>query len=84
MFGRQANRPDQPEPVLSNKKDMHEYIQSFNNVMTNLWDETSHQILRNSKTMLHNQHPKSHLEYKEYKVGEYFFARHVPRCVSRC
>jgi len=79
MFGRQANRPDQPDATLPDKKDMHEYVQSFNEVMTNLWNETSHQIIRNSKTMLQNQHPKNHLQYKEYKVGEYFFARRVPR-----
>jgi transposase InsO family protein len=79
MFGRQANRADQPEVETSNKKDLNEYIQSFNNVMTNVWADTSHQILRNSKTMLQKQHPRDHLQYKEYKIGEFFFARRVPR-----
>jgi len=79
MFGRQANRADQPDVELPNKKDLHDYVQSFNNVMTNVWADTSHQILRNSKVMLQKQHPKGSLQYKEYKVGEFFFARRVPR-----
>jgi transposase InsO family protein len=80
MFGRTANRVDESsisETELA--EGISEYGQEFSSVMHWIWSNVGLRVVKNSQTMKARQHPVTHLQYKEYKVGDYFFHRRIAK-----
>ena len=48
-------------------------------VMNWVWESTEQRVFGNSKVMRENQHPREHLPFKEYKVGDFCFIKRIPR-----
>ena len=44
-----------------------------------IWSNVGLRVVKNSKVMKARQHPVTHLQYKEYKVGDYFFHRRIAK-----
>jgi len=72
MFGRTSNRScemskdcDEPYSFVS------EYGEKFAEVMKWAWQNNGERVRDNSENMLVKQHPKTHLIFKEYEVGDY-------------
>jgi transposase InsO family protein len=80
MFGRTANRVDETltEEVL-NMQGVEEYGVQFSDVMEWIWKNVGDRVVQNSKVMKERQHPATHLQFKEYEVGDYFYHRRIAK-----
>jgi hypothetical protein len=81
MFGRSANRVD--EGMLTEDKlqeaGLGPYGEHFGEVMEWVWKNIGEKVVQNSKVMKALQHPKTHLTFKEYEIGEFFFHRRIAK-----
>jgi hypothetical protein len=79
MFGRTANRVDQESLTESMTQDIGEYGENFSEVMNWVWQNMGVKVVQNSKEMANNQHPRTHLQFKEYNVGDFFYHKRIPK-----
>ena len=82
MFGRTSNRSciiaettEDTEP----HSQVSEYGERFAEVMHWVWNNNGERVVSNSKEMLDKQHPKTHLIFKEYQVGDFFYLKRIPK-----
>jgi hypothetical protein len=80
MYGRTANRVDETrEKETINMKGVEEYGIQFSEVMDWIWKNMGERVVKNSQLMKERQHPATHLIFKEYKEGDYFYHRRIPK-----
>ena len=82
MFGRTSNRSciiaettEDTEP----HSQVSEYGERFAEVMHWVWNNNGERVVSNSKEVLDKQHPKTHLIFKEYQVGDFFYLKRIPK-----
>jgi hypothetical protein len=44
-----------------------------------VWRNMGQRVVENSGEMAQKQHPRTHREFKEYNVGDFFYSRRVPK-----
>jgi len=83
MFGRTSNRScviaDTIEDIAEPHSQVSEYGERFAEVMHWVWNNNAERVVSNSKEMLEKQHPKTHLIFKEYAVGDFFYLKRIPK-----
>jgi len=82
MFGRSANRNLETTNVDTEVTDLmniDEYAEDFAEVMDFVWKYNGKRVVENSGEMVVKQHPKTHLIFKEYSVGDYFYSKRIPK-----
>jgi transposase InsO family protein len=81
LFGRTANRigENEADNELLDIVKPSEYSQQFTEVMRWVWKYAAQRVVENSKSMKTRQHPVSHLEFKEYEVGDFFYQKRISK-----
>jgi hypothetical protein len=79
MYGRSANRKGEMQMDDLKNMPMEEYAEKFSEVMQWIWKNVGVQVVDNSEEMARKQHPRTHMEFKEYNVGDFFYTRRVAK-----